>query len=87
MTKTLKERAELTTTKVLDILGLPETDHPKEVTDALKQAIIGALIEERVRCADVAYECCREDTEKAKVVAEEIRQVQSVLVTNLSAMR
>ena len=57
------------------------------MTETIKQAIIGALIEERVRCADVAYECCREDSEKAKIVAEEIRQVQSVLVTNLSAMR
>lgn len=87
MSKTLKERAEITTANVLDILGLPATDHPKEVANAIEQAIIGALVDERHRCADLAYESHKEDADKAKTVAEGIRAVKSVLISNLSSMR
>ncbi len=87
MTKNLRERAEVTALEVQDILGVSKQDHPKEVADAIEQAIIRALVEERHRCADLAHECCAEDSVKAKIVAEKIRAVKSVLVTNLNSMR
>lgn len=87
MYKNLRERAEATAAEVLDILGLSKDDHPKEVADAIEHAIIRALIEERERCADVARDCCAEDSVKAERVAEKVRAVKSVLITNLDSMR
>ena len=87
MSKTLKVRAEETTAEVLKILGLPANDHPKDVADAIERAIIGALVDERNRCADMAYDHCSEDSDKAKLVAEDIRAVKSALISNLSSMR
>jgi hypothetical protein len=45
------------------------------------------LLEERHRCAVVAFEFLDEDQAKAKHVAEEIRRINTVLVSNLSSMR
>ncbi len=87
MTKNLRERAEETANKVQQILGIPNQEHPKEVVDAIEQAIIKALVDERHRCADVALVCCNEDDDRAQRVADEIRKVRSVLISNLSAMR
>ena len=86
MTKNLRERAELTAQEVFNILGISNVDRPKEVADAIEQSIIKALIAERQRCANVALECCPEDMDKAHKIAEEIRHVRSVLITNLSNM-
>lgn len=85
--KSLRERAEETTKKVQDALGLSDENHSKEIADAVEQAIINALLEERKRCADVAFKCCIEDQDKAHQVAEEIKRVNTALVTNLSSMR
>ena len=87
MPKNLRERAETTAQQVLDILEISKSDHPKEVADAIEHAIIRALVEERGRCADLARECCAEDSVKAQMVAEKIRVVKSVLLTNLDSMR
>jgi hypothetical protein len=87
MTKNLRERAEETAKDVQSILGISNDDHPKEVADAIEQAIIKALVDERHRCADLALVCCAEDGDRAQRVADEIRKVRSVLITNLSAMR
>lgn len=87
MSKTLKVRAEETTANVLEILGLPADDHPKEVASAIEKAIIEALIDERHRCADMVFESYKEDAEKAKTVSEGIRAVKSVLISNLSSLR
>ncbi|MBT4890877.1 MAG: hypothetical protein HON65_15125 [Rhodospirillales bacterium] len=86
MTKNLRERAEITAQEVYTILGISDTDHPKEVVDAIEHAIINALIVERQRCANVAIESCPEDKDKAHKIAEDIRLVRSVLITNLSNM-
>ncbi len=87
MTETLKERAENTTREVQKILGISADEHPREIADAIEQAIIRALVEERQRCADKALECGAKHTDKAHQIAEEIRLVKSVLITNLSSMR
>ena len=87
MTKNLRERAEATAQEVREILGISPTDHPKEIADAIEHAIIRALVAERHRCADMALEGYTETNAKAELVAEEIRQVRSVLITNLSSMR
>jgi hypothetical protein len=71
---------------VQKILGLSAEEHPKEITDALEKTIIYALLEERHRCADVAFKYLDEDQVKAKLIAEEIRRVNTVLISNLSLM-
>jgi hypothetical protein len=45
------------------------------------------LLEERHRCADVAFKFLDEYQVKAKHVAEEICRINTVLVSNLSSMR
>jgi hypothetical protein len=87
VTKSLRERAEQASQEVQKILGLSAEEHPKEITDAIEKTIISALLEERHRCADVAIKCLDEDQSKAKLIAEEIRRVNTVLVSNLSSMR
>ncbi len=87
MTKSLRERAEDAAQEVHKILGVSEEEHPQEVADAIEQTIIKALLEERHRCADVAFQCCEEDKDKAHKVAEEIRRVNTALMANLSALR
>ena len=87
MTKSLRERAEEASQQVPSILGVSEDDHPQEVADAIEKTIIKALLEERHRCADVAFQCCEEDKDKAHKVSEEIRRVNTALMANLGAMR
>ena len=87
MSKNLRERAELTAQELNSILGISEENQSKEVADAIENAIIKALIDERKRCADVAAQCCADDAKKAKEISEEVNRVRSVLITNLSAMR
>lgn len=69
------------------ILGLSVEDHPKEISDNIEKTIIHALLEENHRCADVAFKFLNEDLVKAKHVAEEIRRINTMLVSNLSSMR
>jgi len=85
--KSLRERAEETTREVQDALGVSTDTHPKEIADAVERAIIKALLEERKRCAEVAFKCCIEDQDKAHQVSEEIKRVNTVLVANLLSMR
>lgn len=87
MSKNLRERAESTAHEVQQILGHSDDDHPKEIADAIEQAIIRALVNERNRCADVALSCLPANDKNARKIAEEIRQVRSVLIANLSGMR
>jgi len=88
MTKSLRDRAEEATRKVQEILGVTPEEHPKEIADAIEQTIINALLEERDRCATVAFdECCEEDRDRAHKVAEEIRRVKTALMANLSSLR
>ena len=87
MTKSLRERAEEATQDVQKILGVSADEHPQEVADAIERTIIKALLEERHRCADLAFQCCEEDKDKAHKVAEEIRRVNTALMANLSSMR
>jgi predicted HTH transcriptional regulator len=87
MSKSLRERAESTARELQDILGITDESHSSEVADAVEQAIIKALIDERNRCAKVAKEYFSDDTESGTRVSDEISRVRSVLITNLSAMR
>ncbi len=86
--KSLRDRAEETTLIIQESLGFSPETHSKEVADVVEKAIIDALLEERDRCATVAFEkCCDEDMDKAHKVAEEVRRLRTALVTNLSSMR
>jgi hypothetical protein len=86
--KSLRERALETSKKVQDILKIDCANHEREVVMAIEQAIIDALLQERERCASVAYDqVCAEDRDKAHKVAEEIRRIRTALSVNLESMR
>ncbi len=88
MVKSLRDRADEATRKVQEIMGVTPDKHPKEIADAIEQTIINALLEERERCASIAFdECCEEDRDRAHKVAEEIRRIRTALIANLSSMR
>ena len=85
-TKSLKERAETTSKDIQNLLGGAADAYPKEITEALEKTITEALLVERGRCAEVALNCV-DDRDKAKLVSEEIKRVNTALVANLSALR
>ncbi|MDH5489407.1 MAG: hypothetical protein OEX17_05690 [Rhodospirillaceae bacterium] len=85
--KSLRERACEATKRINGILGVSDESHNKEVAKAVEKAIIDALLEERERCATVAFECLPEDQDRAHKVAEEVRRIRDALVTNLTSMR
>jgi hypothetical protein len=87
MSKNLRERAEATADEVWNILGITEESQSKEVVDAIENAIIRALIEERQRCADMIHSHMEGDAQKAKYVSDKVRAVKSVLMTNLNSLR
>ena len=85
-TKSMKERAEAASKEIQDILGVSADSQPQEITDAVEKAITEALLVERSRCANVALNCIP-DHDKANLVSEEIRRVNTALIANLSALR
>ncbi|MEG3618026.1 hypothetical protein V5T82_06125 [Magnetovibrio sp. PR-2] len=86
--KSLRERAEEAKAKVLDILGVDDHSHDEEMVKAIEAIIIEALLEERERCATVAYDhCCAEDRDMAHKVADEIKRIRTALVANLDSLR
>ena len=86
--KSLRDRAEETASRIQGIFGADSSEHPKEIADAVEKAIIEALLEERERCAAVAFDhVCQEDRDKAHKVAEEVRRIRTALVANLTSMR
>ncbi|PHS78993.1 MAG: hypothetical protein COB59_04070 [Rhodospirillaceae bacterium] len=86
--KSLRDRAEATKNKIQKILDVSGSDHDEEVIKAIEGAVIQALLEERERCAIVAFKhCCDEDRDKAHKVADDIKRLRTALVTNLSSMR
>jgi len=86
--KSLRERAQETSKKIQDILNINCADNEQQVVNTIERAIIEALLEERERCASVAYDhVCREDRDKAHKVAEEIRRIRNALTVNLESMR
>ena len=84
--KSLKERAEAAGKEIQEILGVSADTQSKEITDAVENAITKALLVERSRCADVALKCIP-DHDKANLVSEEIKRVNTALIANLSSMR
>ena len=86
MAKSLRERAEAATKEIQDILNVSAETHTKEITDALERTITMALLEERRRCANVAFNFV-DDRDKAHLVSEEIKRINTALVANLSALR
>ncbi len=86
MTKSLKERAEITTGEVQEILSKSPDMSQEELAEALERAITKALLGERRRCADIALNHVA-DHDKANLLSEEINRVNTALIANLSAMR
>jgi hypothetical protein len=86
--KSLRQRAEEAKLKVQEILDVSCSGHDEEVIQAIEHAIIEALLEERERCATVAYDhVCAEDRDRAHKVSEEIRRVRNALAANLGSLR
>ncbi|MCW8916010.1 MAG: hypothetical protein OQK24_09180 [Magnetovibrio sp.] len=86
--KSLRDRAEATKTKMLEILGVPSDGHDEEMVKAIEATIIDALLEERERCASVAFDhVLPEDRDRAHKVSEEIKRVRNALAANLGSLR
>jgi hypothetical protein len=86
--KSLRDRAEETMLKIQKILDISCAGHDQEVVKAIEKALIEALLEERERCAVIAFKhSCAEDRDQAHKLAEEIKKVRTALVTNLESMR
>lgn len=86
--KSLRQRAEDVKQKVQDILDVSCAGHDEEVVKAIEKAIIEALLEERERCAAVAYNhVCAEDRDRAHKLSEEIKRVRDALAANLGSLR
>ncbi len=86
--KSLRERAEEAKTRVLEILGVDDHSHDEEMVKAIEAIIIEALLEERERCATVAYDhVLPEDRDKAHKVADEIKRIRNALAANLDSLR
>lgn len=86
--KSLRDRAETTKQKILEVLNVSDHDHDEELVRAIEKTIIEALLAERERCAVVAFKhCCDEDRDQAHKIADDIKRVRTALVTNLESMR
>lgn len=86
--KSLRERAQETSNKIQSILDIDCAEHEQEVVKAIEQAIIDALLQERERCAAVAYDhVCAEDRDRAHKLADEIRRIRNALSANLESLR
>ncbi|MBL4614583.1 MAG: hypothetical protein JKY27_06895 [Magnetovibrio sp.] len=86
--KSLRARAEATKLKVQEILDISCSGHDEEVIRLIEQAIIDALLEERERCASVAFDqVCAQDRDRAHKVSEEIKRVRTALAANLGSLR
>ena len=86
--KSLRDRAEETKLKIQKILDVSCAGHDEEVIKAIEQTIIDALLEERERCATIAYDhVCEEDRDRAHKVSEEIKRIRNALAANLESMR
>jgi len=86
--KSLRDRAEATKLRVQEILDISCSGHDEEVIKAIEETIIQALLEERERCATVAFDhVCEEDRDRAHKVSEEIKRVRTALTANLNSLR
>jgi len=86
--KSLRERAEEAKQKIQDVLDISCGSHDEAVIKTIEKAIIEALLEERERCAAVAYNhVCAEDRDRAHKLSEEIKRVRTALSANLESLR
>jgi len=86
--KSLRDRAEDAKQKIQKILDVSCAGHDEEVIKAIEQTIIDALLEERERCAAIAYDhVCVEDRDRAHKVADEIKRIRNALAANLGSLR
>lgn len=83
-----KDYAEKAAAKACEVLEAgPSADQASNVVHIIEEAIIGAVLEERERCADVALGCRSADRDMAHEIAAGIRQANAALIANLSSMR
>ncbi len=88
MSKNLNIRAQKATQEIFDILGVrPSGPQSDKVAQAIEHVIVKALNKSIERSTDAVTEVCSADRDMAQRVAKEVRQVNSVLITNLTAMR
>ncbi len=85
---TIRESAQSTASALFGILGAsPDETQESQTVEVIEQAIIGAILSERERCAGVAVKCCAADQDMAHKIAAELRLSKEALIANLSSMR
>jgi hypothetical protein len=87
-TMKLNEHADKAAQDVFKVLGAtPNEKQAKDVAAAIEKAVIGAVLDEATRCANVAMACCANERDIAHKIEAEIRRTNDVLIANLSSMR
>ena len=88
MSKNLNISAQKVTQEIFDILDVrPSGAQGDKVAHAIEHVIIKALKKSDERSTDAATEICSSDREMSHKIAEQIHNVNKVLITNLSALR
>ncbi len=81
----LADNAAKSITEILE--ASPSEDQAKNSTQAIEEAIIKAVLDERSRCATVARDVCSPDQDMAHKISAEIKRANAALIANLSSMR
>ena len=73
----LRERADRIAKSVFSALQTsPDADRAKAVTDLIEKAIIDVVLDERLRCANVAVAHGTPDADRASKIASAIRRAE-----------
>ncbi len=78
----LRERADRVAESIFSTMQTsPDADLAKEVTDVIEKAIIDVVLDERLRCANVAAAHGMPDADRASKIAAAIRRAEDAEIT------
>jgi len=78
----LRERADRVAASVFSALqASPDADRTKQATDIIEKAIIDVVLDERLRCANVAAAHGTPDADRASKIAAAIRRAEDAEIT------
>jgi hypothetical protein len=82
----LRERADRVAKSVFSALQTaPDADRAKEATDVIEKAIIDVVLDERLRCSNVAAAHDTPDADRASKIAAAIRRAEDAEIKGSAA--
>ena len=82
----LRERADRVAKSVFSVLQTsPDADRAKQATDVIEKAIIDVVLDERLRCANVAVAQGTPDADRANKIATAIRRAEDAEIKGRAA--